>query len=909
MTAPMTATAPALAVIGLSKRFGASVALQDVDLAIAPGEVHAVLGENGSGKSTLIKILSGFHRPDAGTVALSGELLPFGHPGSSYRLGARFVHQDLGLVDSIPVLDNLAIGAGYATRMGTISARRSRARARADLARVGLAVDPGASVGSLSPATRTGVAIARALREDADSPVRLLVLDEPTATLPATEVDRLMEIIRRVSAAGVGVLYVTHRLDEVFSIAGNVTVLRDGREVATVPTSSLDHHRLVDLLVGEELATAHQVAETLSAEGERPALSLRGLAAASLEDFSADIRAGQITGIAGITGSGRETVLGAVFGAIGRTGEVITTGGVLVPPSRPDLAMRHGLAYLPADRVRNAAILSLSARENIALSRLRPFRRFGTMRRGPERRTVLSWFERLGVRPAGLVDLPLESFSGGNQQKIMFAKWLRREPGVFLLDEPTQGVDVGAKAVLHQQLMAAAAAGAAIVVSSSDVDELAAICQRVIVCRAGRAAADLRGGEVSARPSAGSACWAVPPRPVPPRQCHPDQYVPGRGCPGRGKNGGHVRVSGQRLSFGFDRFSGLYLWALFILIFGIWEPHLFLSLGHRPRRSPRSRPWRRSSGWPWLSRSRPARSTSSIGATAQPQCRGGRVYSCRSSTGRCGRHRGRAPHRGAHRDAQRLHHRAAAGERLHRDARHGHHRRRGRDHRQREQPAAAADLHRLGRPHPVPDLRIPGHLLLRHHHRADQLVVPGADAGRPVHVRDGGNSVAARLSGVRVGGWTWLSLIFSGTVAGLAGVLYASQSGPSLTFGAVAPAARLRGRVPRLHPAAPGPVQLWGTVLAVYVLATGVYGVQLITSVQWLNDMFNGVALIVAVSFAVWRQRRAREGVTPAQPSESAGAGADGGPPGDAPPAPDGGPPPGLRGAPAGGGAAPGGGP
>jgi ribose transport system ATP-binding protein len=354
------------------------------------------------------------------------------------------------------------------------------------------------------------VAIARALREDPGSPVRLLVLDEPTATLPATEVDRLMEIIRRVSAAGVGVLYVTHRLDEIFTIARTVTVLRDGREVATVPTSSLDHRRLVDLLVGEELAVAHQVAEALPADGagpadgqgaaevERPALSLRRITAASLDGFSADIRAGQITGIAGITGSGRETVLGAVFGAIDRGGEVITAGGARLAPSRPDLAMRHGLAYLPADRVRNAAILSLSARENISLSSLRPFRRFGTMRGRPERRTALSWFGRLSVRPADLVDLPLESFSGGNQQKIMFAKWLRREPGVFLLDEPTQGVDVGAKAALHQQLVQAAAAGAAVVISSSDVDELAAICQRVIVCRDGRAAADLRGGGVSA---------------------------------------------------------------------------------------------------------------------------------------------------------------------------------------------------------------------------------------------------------------------------------------------------------------------------------------------------------------------------------------------------------------------------
>lgn len=490
---------PALSVTGLSKRFGASIALRDVSLAVAQGEIRALVGENGSGKSTLIKILSGFHRPDLGAVTIAGEPLPFGHPASSYRLGGRFVHQDLGLVDSSSVLDNLAIGAGFATRLGTISVRRSTGRARADLARVGLDIDPRASVGDLAPAARTGVAIARALREDASAPARLLVLDEPTATLPEAEVGRLMEIVQRVAAAGVGVLYVTHRLDEVFALAGTVTVLRDGREVATLPTPALDRRRLVDLLVGEEFTVAHHAAEVLPAEAGCPALSLRGLTADSLRGFSADIRAGHITGIAGITGSGRETVLGAVFGAITRRGEVRTQGGVLIEPSRPDLAIRHGLAYLPADRIRNSAIGSLPARENIALTGLRPFARFGTMRRRPERRIALDWFERLSVRPPGQVDLPLASFSGGNQQKIMFAKWLRREPTVFLLDEPTQGVDVGAKAVLHGQLVRAAAAGAAIVISSSDVDELAAICQRVLVCRDGRVGADLHGHQVTVR--------------------------------------------------------------------------------------------------------------------------------------------------------------------------------------------------------------------------------------------------------------------------------------------------------------------------------------------------------------------------------------------------------------------------
>ena len=491
--------APALAVRGLGKRFGAAHALRDVGLVVGRGEIHALLGENGSGKSTLIKILSGFHRPDAGTVEIGGEPLPFGHSAAAYRLGARFVYQDLGLIDGISVLDNLAIGAGFATRLGTIRSRRCAESARADLARVGLTLDPRTGVGGLSPALRTGVAIARAFRADAGSPVRLLVLDEPTATLPVTESRRLMEIVRSAAATGAGVLYVTHRLDEVFALADTVTVLRDGRRVATEPTAALDRPRLIDLLVGDEFAVAHAVADRLPAAGTRPALSLRGVSAESLAGVSAEFAAGQITGIAGLTGSGRETLLGAVFGAIPRDGEVLTAAGTRIPPARPDLAMRYGLAFLPADRTANSAIPGLPARENIAVTHLRPLRRLWTVRRRAERREALTWFERLGVRPAEAVDRPLESFSGGNQQKILFGKWLRRRPDVLLLDEPTQGVDVGAKAVLHRRLVEAAAAGAAVVISSSDVDELAAICRRVLVCRQGRLAADLHGDDVTVR--------------------------------------------------------------------------------------------------------------------------------------------------------------------------------------------------------------------------------------------------------------------------------------------------------------------------------------------------------------------------------------------------------------------------
>jgi ribose transport system ATP-binding protein len=472
---------------------------------VRPGDTHALLGENGSGKSTLIKILSGFHRPESGQAVIDGAVLSFGRPADSYKLGARFVHQDLGLIDSVSIADNLALGTGFRTRFATVRPWASRGSARADLARVGLDLDPRLEVGSLSAADKTGVAIARALRPDGDTPARLLVLDEPTATLPTAEVERLMTILRRVAANGVGVVYVSHRLDEVFRLCTTVTVLRDGALVRTLPVSALTTRSLIDLLVGDELAEAHEVAETLVREPLGAALTLRNLTGPSLADVSVGFEAGQVTGIAGITGSGRDALLGAVFGATSRRGDVITKAGKHIRARRPRQSMRQAIAYVPADRKVNGGVMQLSARENLALTDLRPFRRLATMRRRPERAEAQHWFDELDVRPRGDINLPLEAFSGGNQQKIVFGKWLRRRPEVFLLDEPTQGVDVGAKAMLHQQLVRVAAGGAAVVVSSSEMEELVAICQRVIVFRNGRIAADLAGADISVR-SLNAAC-------------------------------------------------------------------------------------------------------------------------------------------------------------------------------------------------------------------------------------------------------------------------------------------------------------------------------------------------------------------------------------------------------------------
>ncbi len=479
----------------LTKTFAGVPALDSVDLTIERGEVHALLGENGSGKSTFIKILSGYHDPDAGSeVVIDGEPMHLGSPESAYSLGCRFVHQDLGLIDSSSVLDNLCTNTGFPSRFGTVRQREARRQARANLARVGLKdVDPETHVSHLTPAMKTGVAVARALRADTATEAKLLVLDEPTATLPDNEVRHLLEIVRQVAASGIGVLYVTHRIDEVFQVARRVTVLRDGHKVATEPADALDRKSLINLLLGSELDEIHAVSESLNTDTGHIVLDVADLRSGPVRGVSFGVRPGDVVGVAGITGSGRETILGAIFGATPREGGVVSVAGTRLRASRPDLSMRLGMAYLPPDRKVLGGIMEFSARENLTLSNLRPFWRGFRLRRRAERREVQSWFDRLSVRPSGAGEERLMTFSGGNQQKLLFGKWLRRNPAIFLLDEPTQGVDVGAKAELHRQLLTAAEHGAGVLVSSSDADELAALCRRVLVLREGRIVAYLSG--------------------------------------------------------------------------------------------------------------------------------------------------------------------------------------------------------------------------------------------------------------------------------------------------------------------------------------------------------------------------------------------------------------------------------
>ncbi len=487
----------------VSKTFTRTKALTGVSMTIEAGEVHALLGQNGSGKSTLIKILSGYHAPDVGgAIRIQGTDLPIQSPVQSYRLGCRFVQQDLGLVSTLSVLDNMSLGSGFPTVLGTINGKATYNQAKQDLERLGLDINPKALVATLSASERTGVAIARALREDPEYPACLLVLDEPTATLPVDEVDQLLDRVSAMAATGVGVLYVTHHLGEVFRVAHNVSVFRDGKVVGAGPVNDFDHAAIVELLAGEELLaeeseSRRQKAAREAARGHEVIFEVKDLRAGALAGVSFGVERGEIVGIAGLAGSGRDSILGASFGALPRTsGEVNVTGQPL-PAGRPDLAIGRGIAYLAPDRKIGGGVMTMSARENLTLPDLGPFWKGGLLRRRAETSRTREWFQRLSVRPSDAVNEPLSIFSGGNQQKILFGKWLSQKPSVFLLDEPTQGVDVGAKADLHRELVTAAENGAAVVVSSSDLEELADVCDRVLVIVNGRISAELRGAELT----------------------------------------------------------------------------------------------------------------------------------------------------------------------------------------------------------------------------------------------------------------------------------------------------------------------------------------------------------------------------------------------------------------------------
>lgn len=488
-----------LEVTGLSKTFPGTRALGGVDLDVRGGEIHALCGGNGSGKSTLIKILTGVYRGDEGegtirigdTVTKASEMTP----GLALQSSIHAVHQDLGVFPDLSVLENLALGFGYRSVGGVqINWRKHRARAKRLLERFEIEATPGARLGDLSRSTQTQVAIARALQEEQEGDRGLLILDEPTASLPAREVELLLDVLRRFAAQGQAILYVSHRLDEVLALADRVTVLRDGRKVGTFPAGELNEDALIKLIVGQEIERVFPEMPDVAAVD--PVLEIRDLWAGPLRGVNLSVRPKEVLGIAGLLGSGRTELLRAIFGDLPiRSGSVALDGEDL-KLRRPSDAMALGIAHIPENRALDAAFHDLPLWANISMANVTDYWS-GFIRSRRMKADAAEAMAEYSVKATNEKAL-LSTLSGGNQQKVILARWLRRKPRLMLLDEPTQGVDVGARAEIYGSIKGAVEEGAAAIVVASDLEELAHVCDRVVALRAGRVVTEMTSKELTA---------------------------------------------------------------------------------------------------------------------------------------------------------------------------------------------------------------------------------------------------------------------------------------------------------------------------------------------------------------------------------------------------------------------------
>lgn len=471
---------------GICKSFGGTRALESVDLTVGTGEIVALLGENGAGKSTLIKILAGVHKMDRGSIFFRGTEAR----GSPASLPIRFIHQDLGLIDWMTISENVGLAIGFPRRFGLVDQAASRARTRAALAALGLDLHPETRIRDLGRAERALVAIARALAASGE----ILVLDEPTASLPASEVSRLFEALGRLKARGVGIIYVSHRLDEVFELADRVVVLRDGQLAGSGPVSSLTSDSLIAMIVGRDLAP--QLRGERHAATGAPRLLLEHLSVEGGPALDIDIRPGEIVGLAGLVGAGQERPGRALFGLARVTAGRILLDGAEFRPSNPGAAMRAGIGFVAGDRARESTAPRLSIAENAFLNPyahgMRPVS-LHTPRALNRRAATLG--RRVGLRP-NAPDLKLEQLSGGNQQKVVVGRWLDQGARLLVFEDPTAGVDVGARGEIYRLFAEAAASGASIVVVSSDFEEIAQVCDRALVFDRGAVVAELAGADL-----------------------------------------------------------------------------------------------------------------------------------------------------------------------------------------------------------------------------------------------------------------------------------------------------------------------------------------------------------------------------------------------------------------------------
>jgi ribose transport system ATP-binding protein len=486
---------PALELRGVSMHFGGVYALNEVDFEVAPGEVHALLGQNGSGKSTLIKIITGYHTPNAGSMRAWGQdvPLPVRHP---HDHGIAVIHQDLALVDGISVSDNIGLSVGFGTKLvRSVPRRGERARNQAVLDALGLDVRLDADVATLSAAERSGVAIARAMRTLRERDERhIFILDEPTASLSDAEAQRVVRLMRSVAEQQASVVFISHRLQEVLEVADRVTVLRDGRRVATGPARDATADSLVADMLGRALESYYP--DKSDAVTDSVLLELRGVAGPGVASADVRVHEGEVVGLTGLAGMGHDEIPYLVAGAKRlRAGAMTVAGENIAGLGLAELAAR-GVALVPANRQRDGGWLAATAEENITLPQLRRYFSRGLLRRGRERRDSRSLMERLGVRPPDPTR-ELASFSGGNQQKVVLAKWLAMKPRLLALDEPTQGVDAGAKREILELVVGCAREQGGVLLASGDYEQLANVCNRVYVFYRGRVVAQLVGDQIT----------------------------------------------------------------------------------------------------------------------------------------------------------------------------------------------------------------------------------------------------------------------------------------------------------------------------------------------------------------------------------------------------------------------------
>ena len=488
------AAPPFLAARGITKSFGGAKALKGVSLDIMPGEVHGLVGANGAGKSTLIRILAGLVQPDGGTVAVDGRSVAIDTPQRATALGMNFIHQELAFIPGMTVLQNIMLGIPKPSRFGFVEWRAVAREVAPIAARVGITAPLGASVKGLSTAENWLINICRALVRKA----RLIVMDEPTASLSASESERLFAIVRDLSASGVSVLYVSHRLSEILDLCDRVTVFRDGRSVEEFDRISLTRQRLVEAIIGGT-ASSEQLVRN-SAAGRKVALRVENLTRLPrVRGVSFDLHEGEVLGLGGLVGAGRTELARLVYGADRPDTGTMILGGTPFAPKTPHAAVKAGLGLVPEERRTEGLILAKSIAFNVSLANLARIvlnPALPLISRRARTNLTLDVIRALSIKAEG-ADTPVGRLSGGNQQKVVIGRWLASSPRVLILDEPTRGVDIGARVEIHRLIRGLAAKGMSVLVISSEPDELPDICDRVIVMAEGHIVRELTGDAVS----------------------------------------------------------------------------------------------------------------------------------------------------------------------------------------------------------------------------------------------------------------------------------------------------------------------------------------------------------------------------------------------------------------------------